>query len=263
MSKYPILFSIAAAICSCAPQSSIVQGQQRQDSGQSYDDALANEGLADCNGTILDLNEDHEACPPNGGFQPVSNDPGNTNNNSSGNENIAANDPVAANPNPNDPVVPPSNQPVNNPNDPVVNPNDQAANPNPNDPAANPNPNDQAAANPVPTPAPTPALDPAANGDPNVVVFRIKAGTGNGAWNTAETMITAKVGQVIRFVNDDTVRHRLHTGGEPCNHGPNFEPGATWDCVASDPVVSEAGAIRTYDHNSGRNNAPVFMKVDP
>jgi negative regulator of replication initiation len=52
----------------------------------------------------------------------------------------------------------------------------------------------------------------------NIVEFHIKHGTGNQPWNTAEEIITAKVGNILRIVNDDTVSHRPHTSGVPFPH---------------------------------------------
>jgi hypothetical protein len=118
---------------------------------------------------------------------------------------------------------------------------------------------------PASLPAPTPAPAPAPNTppqDPNVVVFRIKAGTGNQPWNTADTMVTVKVGQTLRIVNDDTVTHRLHTGGAPCPHGTNFGPGASYDCVATRALDPAATPGRTYDHIVG-DTALFFVKAVP
>ncbi len=117
----------------------------------------------------------------------------------------------------------------------------------------------------APAPAPTPSPTPAPNTppqDPNVVVFRIKAGTGNQPWNTADTMVTVKVGQTLRIVNDDTVTHRLHTGGAPCPHGTNFGPGASYDCVATRALDPAATPGRTYDHIVG-NTALFYVKAVP
>jgi len=44
----------------------------------------------------------------------------------------------------------------------------------------------------------------------DVVEFHIANGTGPQAWNTQDTAIWAKVGDVVRFYNDDVVDHRLH-----------------------------------------------------
>ncbi len=84
------------------------------------------------------------------------------------------------------------------------------------------------------------------NSNPNVIEFRIKAGTGNGAWNTAETQINTKVGQTVRIINDDTVKHRFHTNGAPCPHGNDIQPGKSEDCVIRNAYVSSP----LYDHNT-------------
>lgn len=110
------------------------------------------------------------------------------------------------------------------------------------------------------TPAATP---PAAPKDPNIVEFRIAAGTAAKGWNTADKPIVAKVGQTIRFFNDDTVNHRLHTGGQPCPHGANIAPGASMDCKTTAALTTSAtGTPQTYDHIAG-TSAPVFLNVTP
>ena len=120
---------------------------------------------------------------------------------------------------------------------------------------------DETVEDPVPTPTPAQTPAPTPTPDPNIVEFRITAGTGNGAWNTQATMIMAKVGQTIRFINDDNVRHRLHTNGRPCAHGPNFEPGTTFDCVVSQTFDANAqGPL--YDHNNG-TSAEVWIQAMP
>lgn len=50
--------------------------------------------------------------------------------------------------------------------------------------------------------------------DANVVVFRIKAGTGTGPWNTADDPIVAKVGQTLEIHNDDSIQHWIHAESE-------------------------------------------------
>lgn len=93
-------------------------------------------------------------------------------------------------------------------------------------------------------PAPTPA--PGAE----IVTFRIPAGTNQGPWNTLATTVTVFVGQTLRIINDDSIRHRLHTNNAPCNHQNNdSQPGATFDCVVVRPVNASSGS--TYDHNIG------------
>jgi outer membrane biosynthesis protein TonB len=124
-------------------------------------------------------------------------------------------------------------------------------------PASNPTP--APAPTPAPTPTPAPQTPPK---DPNIVEFRIKAGTGTQPWNTAETMVTVKVGQTLRLINDDTVNHRLHTGGAPCPHGTNFAPGQSFDCAVTRAIDPAATPGRTYDHIAGED-ALFFLKAVP
>jgi hypothetical protein len=55
-------------------------------------------------------------------------------------------------------------------------------------------------------------------GSSNVVRFVIPKGTGAGAWNTADNPIRVKVGQTLEVVNDDSIRHQIHTNGRPFFH---------------------------------------------
>jgi hypothetical protein len=95
---------------------------------------------------------------------------------------------------------------------------------------------------------------PPPNGDPNIVEFRIKAGTGQGPWNTQQTPIVAKVGQTIRLINDDSIQHQLHTNGRMCPHGDLFGPGETYDCK-----VQGINAGQLYDHNYERTGKVYFQ----
>lgn len=96
--------------------------------------------------------------------------------------------------------------------------------------------------------------------EPQVVVFRIANGTGKLSWNTPEQPVMAKVGDTIRFVNEDTIVHQLHTNGRPCEHGPAIMPGGTWDCIARTTYnYNQNGAL--YDHNFGMN-ATFWMIVE-
>lgn len=98
--------------------------------------------------------------------------------------------------------------------------------------------------------------------DPNVVVFRIKAGTGSAPWNTAQEIVQVKVGQTLRIINDDTINHRLHTGGAPCNHGTAFAPGAAFNCVVSKAFDSSVTPGGLYDHVAGPT-ARFYVKASP
>lgn len=107
-----------------------------------------------------------------------------------------------------------------------------------------------------PTPEGTPPGGPDETGSSgNIVEFRIKAGTGRGAWNTAETAVVAKVGQTVRIVNDDSETHQLHTNGAPCPHGNPIPPGQSRDCVVSRPY--SGGPL--YDHGT---RGDFFIRAD-
>ena len=107
---------------------------------------------------------------------------------------------------------------------------------------------------PVPLP-PQPAPSPA------TVVFHIPSGTARGAWNDRPGVV-AKVGDILRIINDDSIAHRLHTSGRPFPHpeGDIF-PGATADFVLQTPFDSGAdGAL--FDHVHGPQ-ALFFLEVVP
>jgi hypothetical protein len=64
----------------------------------------------------------------------------------------------------------------------------------------------------------------------SVVEFHIKAG--GSSWNTKEEPLHAKVGDVLRLVNDDDIAHALHTDGTPCEHGDDIPAhGGVWEGV--------------------------------
>jgi len=92
-----------------------------------------------------------------------------------------------------------------------------------------------------------------------VVEFHIAPGTGANPWNTQETSIHAKIGDTIRFFNDDSEEHILHTFGSPCSHGDDFAPGASWDCKALRAFSAERNGP-LYDHNHGQS-AAVWIEV--
>jgi negative regulator of replication initiation len=87
----------------------------------------------------------------------------------------------------------------------------------------------------------------------NIVIFHIKQGTGNQPWNTAGEIITAKVGNILRIVNDDTVAHRPHTSGVPFPHpAADIPPGGQADYLLQASFPSSPGAMEAlYDHASG------------
>ncbi len=86
--------------------------------------------------------------------------------------------------------------------------------------------------------------------DRGIVNFTIQPGTGIQPWNTFDNPIVAKVGQTIRFMNNDSMSHFLHTNGSPCPHGSHsFKSGETYDCVVTS--VHQASDEDLYDHDSG------------
>lgn len=89
------------------------------------------------------------------------------------------------------------------------------------------------------------------------VNFSIPAGTGATPWNTTAAVVETFIGQTLKFTNNDTVVHQLHTGGKPCPHGSAMNPGASTNCV-----ISKAYNYKTdgnlYDHNLG-TKSPFYM----
>lgn len=95
----------------------------------------------------------------------------------------------------------------------------------------------------------------------DIVEFHIAAGTGDGPWNTFDNPIVVKVGQTLRFINDDSVPHLMHTNGSPCPHGArDILPGETGDCVISSPHNS--GDEDLYDHEFGPD-AQIYIQANP
>ena len=90
------------------------------------------------------------------------------------------------------------------------------------------------------------ATPPAADANPDEVVFHIRKGTGQDAWNTASDEVVAKVGKKFTIVNDDDIVHRWHTNGTPCRHGNDIAPGKSATCVPSRAYSD--GPL--YDHYS-------------
>jgi hypothetical protein len=101
--------------------------------------------------------------------------------------------------------------------------------------------------------------DPQAVPTSNEILFAIPLGTGSNPWNTVSNPIRAKIGQRIKIRNDDTIPHRLHTGGAPCPHGAaDIQPGQTDTCV-----VGSAFTGFGYDHNLGTNAKVYFATTAP
>lgn len=98
----------------------------------------------------------------------------------------------------------------------------------------------------------------------DVVEFHIKAGTGSQPWNSAETIVTAKVGNVLRIVNKDSVAHRPHTdGGAPFPHpASEIPPGGQAQFTLQVPFgVAPGQTPAIYDHVFGQT-ARFWIKVE-
>lgn len=98
----------------------------------------------------------------------------------------------------------------------------------------------------------------------NVVEFHIKSGTGSQPWNSIETIVTAKVGNVLRIVNEDSVAHRPHTeGGIPFPHpAGDIPPGGQAEFTLQAPFgVVPGQPLAIYDHAFGQV-ARFWIKVE-
>ncbi len=84
----------------------------------------------------------------------------------------------------------------------------------------------------------------------STVDFHIANGTGRSPWNTQETSVTVKVGDILRIYNDDTIPHQLHTFGAPCGHGSSFPGGNSWECEITEEYSSKVSGP-LYDHIVG------------
>jgi hypothetical protein len=106
-----------------------------------------------------------------------------------------------------------------------------------------------------PSPAPPPP-------SPATVIFHIPGGTGRGPWNDGSGRVVAKVGDILRIINDDSVAHRLHTSGRPFPHPEaDIFPGGTADFVLQTPFdPSTDGPLS--DHDQGPQ-ALFFLEVAP
>jgi hypothetical protein len=92
--------------------------------------------------------------------------------------------------------------------------------------------------------------------DPNVVVFHIRAGTGNGAWNESSNPIQVHVGQELHIVNDDSQQHWIHTEGiTPFIHPfSGIQPGSTGVYKIALPLPNG----HLHDHLT---QGPVYMNA--
>ena len=95
----------------------------------------------------------------------------------------------------------------------------------------------------------TSAKQPLAVAEQALVVFRIPAGTGAGDWNTPETKVVARYGDVLRLVNGDSMPHRLHTDGAPFPHPESdLAPGESEDFELIAPFGLGTGPLYCHVH---------------
>lgn len=112
---------------------------------------------------------------------------------------------------------------------------------------------ESAGSGPGATPTPNPGGDPTAP-DPDRVDFRIRAGTGTGAWNAAASPVVVFVGQTLRIFNDDNIAHRLVTPGQPCaSPASDTAPNGYGDCV-----IGSAHAANATDLHDKNGTSAVF-----
>ncbi len=94
----------------------------------------------------------------------------------------------------------------------------------------------------------------AAGAQAAVVEFHIRAGTAPGSWNTRAELVTVRIGDSLRLINDDSVIHALHTSdGIPCDHGSDMAPhGGSYDCVIAEPYdsLTDGALIDHYFHDA-------------
>jgi hypothetical protein len=79
---------------------------------------------------------------------------------------------------------------------------------------------------------------------PRVIEFHIPAGTGQNDWNSRGNPVIVPLGSTLRIINDDGIKHILHTDGVPCPHGDTMWPGGgSYDCP-----IATAFTGRLRDH---------------
>jgi hypothetical protein len=95
------------------------------------------------------------------------------------------------------------------------------------------------------------------------VEFVIQPGTGKGDYNTAQTAVQLKVGDVLHIVNNDTIVHRVHTGGKPFSHTPDINPnGGTYDAdVTGAWDVRSNGPLYDHYYNPDTNASFFYVNV--
>ncbi len=66
-----------------------------------------------------------------------------------------------------------------------------------------------------------------------LITFSVAPGTGASPWNDQGHQFTVHIGDTVRFVNNDSSVHALHTSNNrPCEHMKDMRPnGGTQDCL--------------------------------
>jgi len=93
--------------------------------------------------------------------------------------------------------------------------------------------------------------------------FRIAPGTGANPWNTAVSPVVVFVGQTLRVCNDDSVNHRLTTGGAGCaNQGAPMANGQIYDCVIANRnnVNATTGNFNGFFDTIAGTNAAFYVR---
>ncbi len=89
------------------------------------------------------------------------------------------------------------------------------------------------------------------------ISFNIQAGTGKAPWNNAAAIVETFVGQSLKITNNDSIIHRLHTGGRPFPHGNNINAAASATYVIAQSY-NRATNGSIYDHIAG-TAAPFYL----
>ncbi|MDA9951699.1 hypothetical protein N9D31_03885 [Oligoflexaceae bacterium] len=89
--------------------------------------------------------------------------------------------------------------------------------------------------------------------------FVIAEGTGSNPWNERQDLLQLYVGDTLTIRNEDSVPHRLHTGGIPCEHGSDMQPGESYVCELSSAYDAAADGV-LYDHHHGET-AEFWIRV--
>jgi plastocyanin len=88
----------------------------------------------------------------------------------------------------------------------------------------------------------------------NELVIPIGAvGSGNHGFQSS----TTRAGALVRFVNGDTIGHRIHASGAIAHQPSTMGPGQSYD------VVVDAGTARYYCHDHGEGTGAAILTITP